>query len=173
MFPIHRDFRSSVVLEQVADAFKTDDQVARQLHQIGWQAVIGRAYLRQLAAILKQESRLPYGLPVISAIETEDGAVFSLNQKQGCYESGDTTITALELIELLLMSPEERDRDLFPAFMITAWDVLEESSEEAVVIHCPECGEETNNYAHGSVPNAICNCCGHEWDDETVDELKL
>lgn len=86
-----------------------------------------------VAAVIEQLQRKNFSvldfIPVPKLIKTEDGYEFHLNS--GIYTNGDSEFSVIEILELMLLSPQERDTTMIPQFEIVEWTVVAESEFEA------------------------------------------
>jgi hypothetical protein len=119
-FPIPSQFNTPVLAQYLSRI--NDDSAARELHHLARQAECGRHLLKAISFQLKLgNTKIIDNIPIPKKIRTEDGWEFSLSEA-GLYVSDDGFSYSLtEILDLLSISPEEREQDMTPAFTLE-WD---------------------------------------------------
>ncbi len=119
-YPVPSIFKSSPVLNQIAETFADDSEVPRQLEQIALIAEYGKRCLESALADPNYEPK-----PQIPTwIQSEDGWDFLLKQE------GDTLLIAadgsnwalVDVMRLMTLSPEEREEEMFANFQVKEWN---------------------------------------------------
>ena len=119
-FPIPKELKTPALTQYFSSV--KDDTAARELHQLVLQAECGRQLLKAIANELKLGNYSILNIILLpNKIRTEDGWEFHLTAEQS-YVSGDgTAYQVTKILDLISMSPEEREQDITPAFTIE-WD---------------------------------------------------